>query len=177
MEKDEENHKWLQPKRDEEANHLVRYIRNQIEKQNTINIQKVSQHFCVNISRKMIFGARFFGEGMDDGGPGEEETQHVDALLTILEYHYAFSVSDYLPCLRWRFDFDGHEKFLRTSIETIRKYQDPLVDARIQMWKKNGAKMEKEDLFDVLIKPDNPQFTPQEIKAQIFVSLSLYSSQ
>ncbi|KAI3744996.1 hypothetical protein L1987_58096 [Smallanthus sonchifolius] len=62
-------HKWLQPKRDEEADHLLSYINNQIEKQNSvtegglINIRIVSQQFCGNVIRNMIFGTRFFREG------------------------------------------------------------------------------------------------------------------
>ncbi|CAH1433724.1 unnamed protein product [Lactuca virosa] len=165
-------HKWLQPKRDEEANHLLRYISNQIEKQDTItngglvNIRLTSQHFCGNLIRKMIFGTRFFGDGMEDGGPGEEETEHVTSVLTLLKYLYAFSITDYFPWLRGKTDFDGHEKIVRTAIQRVRKYQDPLIDERIQMWNE-GVRKVNNDLLDVLINHGSPKLTSEEIKAQI----------
>nr|XP_043614114.1 isoleucine N-monooxygenase 1-like [Erigeron canadensis] len=163
-------HKWLQPKRDEEANYLLSYIYNQIEKQNSlgglINIRFVSQHFCGNLIRKMIFGSSLFGNGLEDGGPGVEETEHMDALFTILKYLYGFCITDYFPWLRGKVDFDGHEKILRTSIEKVRKYHNPLIDERIRLWK-DGSKKKEDDLLDVLIKHENPKLTPEEIKAQI----------
>ncbi|KAJ9550543.1 hypothetical protein OSB04_014588 [Centaurea solstitialis] len=165
-------HKWLQPKRDQEANHLLRFICNQIEKQDDlsgrglINIRSVSQQFFGNLIRKMVFGKRFFGEGMEDGGPGEEETEHVAAIFTILKYVYAFCITDYFPWLRGKTDFDGHEKKMRTAIQTVRKYQDPLIDERIQMWN-DGTRKVEDDLLDILIKHENPKLTPEEIKAQI----------
>ncbi|XP_023755137.2 isoleucine N-monooxygenase 1 [Lactuca sativa] len=165
-------HKWLQPKRDEEANHLLRYICNQIEKQDTatkgglVNIRVVSQHFCGNLMRNMIFGRRFFGDGMEDGGPGVEETEHVASVFTMLKYLYAFCITDYFPWLRGKTDFDGHEKIVRTAIQGVRKYQDPLIDERIQMWNK-GVRKVKNDLLDVLINHESPKPTAEEIKAQI----------
>ncbi|KAJ0434126.1 putative isoleucine N-monooxygenase [Helianthus annuus] len=105
-------HKWLQPKRDEEANHLLSCIRSQIENQNfhteggLVNIRFASQHFCGNLIRNMIFGTRLFGEG----NSGDEETEHVLTLLIILKYFNAFCISDYFPWLRGKIDFDGHEK-------------------------------------------------------------------
>ncbi|KAI3686708.1 hypothetical protein L1987_80392 [Smallanthus sonchifolius] len=165
-------HKWLQPKRDEEADQLLRYICDQIEKQDAIvdggliNVRDVSQHFFGNVMRNIVFGKRFFGQGMEDGGPGKEETEHVVALFTILKYLYAFCITDYFPWLRGKIDFDGHQKITRAAIETVRKYQDPLVDERIQMWS-NGTRREKCDMLDVLIELKNPMLTPEEIKAQI----------
>ncbi|XP_076942873.1 isoleucine N-monooxygenase 1-like [Bidens hawaiensis] len=164
--------KWLQPKLDEEADQLLRYICNQIEKQDAIvegaliNVRDVSQHFCGNSMRNMIFGKRFFGHGMEDGGPGGEETEFMTALFIILKHLYAFCITDYFPWLRGKTDFDGHERKMRTAIEVVRKYQDPLVDERIQMWN-NGVRNEKCDMLDILIKHDNPKLTPEEIKAQI----------
>ncbi|KAF5789422.1 putative tryptophan N-monooxygenase [Helianthus annuus] len=165
-------HKWLQPKRDEEANHLLSYMISQIENQNSpnggglINIRIASQHFCGNLIRNMVFGTRFFGEGMADGGPGGEETEHVSALFIILNYLNAFCISDYFPLLRWKTDFDGHEKIIRTAIERVRKYHDPLVDERIKLWN-DGARKQEEDVLDILIKHKEPKLSPEEIKAQI----------
>ncbi|KAD4385576.1 hypothetical protein E3N88_25745 [Mikania micrantha] len=151
-------HKWLQPKRDEEADKLLRYIYNQIKKQDSvldgglINVRTVTQHFCGNTMRNMIFGTRFFGQGMDDGGPGDEEIEHVAALFAIMKHHFAFCITDYFSWLRRKTDFDGHEKKLRTAIEVVRKYQDPLVNERIQMWK-----MELERRNELMIATiDNP---------------------
>ncbi|PWA66566.1 tyrosine N-monooxygenase [Artemisia annua] len=167
-------HKWLQPKRDEEANHLLLYIYNQIKKPNgltdggLVNIRTVSQHYCGNLMRHVIFGSRFFGEGTEDGGPGKEETEHVSALFTILEYLYAFCITDYFQWLRGKTDFDGHEKIIRTANSSVRKYHDPLIIRRIQMWN-DGVRNEEDDLLDVLIKHENPKLTLDEIKAQIGV--------
>ncbi|KAJ0829361.1 putative isoleucine N-monooxygenase [Helianthus annuus] len=165
-------HKWLQPKRDQEADQFLRYICNQIEKQGgiidggLIDVRAVSQHFFANTMRNIVFGKSFFGQEMEDGGPGKEETEHVAALFTILKHVFAFCITDYFPWLRWKTDFDGHEKIVRTAIEIVRKYQDPLVDERIQMWN-NGARKEKFDMLDVLITFENPKLTPEEIKAEI----------
>ncbi|XP_071704800.1 isoleucine N-monooxygenase 1-like [Rutidosis leptorrhynchoides] len=167
-------HKWLQPKRDEEANHLPRYIYKQIQSKDStlttrgglINIRMVSQHYCGNIIRNMIFGTRFFGKGLEDGGSGNEEIEHVDSIMTILKYIYGFSISDYFPWLRGKIDLDGHEKNIRAAIRGVRKFQDPLVDERIQMWN-NGVRKVENDLLDVLVRHDNPKLTTEEIKAQI----------
>ncbi|KAI3761899.1 hypothetical protein L1987_52322 [Smallanthus sonchifolius] len=85
-----------------------------------------------------------------DGGPGDEEIEHVDSLLTILGYNHAFCVTDYFPWLRWITDFDGHEKIIRKAILTARKYQDPLIDERIQQWK-DGVRTKQDDLLDDLM--------------------------
>nr|XP_043614334.1 valine N-monooxygenase 1-like [Erigeron canadensis] len=159
-------HKWFQPKRDEEANHLLCYISNQIQKGTLVNIRIASQHFCANVIKKLIFGKRFFGEGHEDGGPGVEDIEHISALFTMLRYLYGFSTSDIFPWLRWRIDFDGHVKIMRDAIKIVQKYHDPLIDERIQAWK-NGARNEVKDLLDKLITLENPKLTPEEIKAQI----------
>ncbi|KAL4567565.1 hypothetical protein LXL04_023153 [Taraxacum kok-saghyz] len=162
-------HKWLQPKRDEEANQLLSYVCNQIENPVTdglVNIRNMSHHYFGNLIRMMIFGTRFFGGGMEDGGPGEEETEHVASVFTILKYLYAFSIIDFFPWLRGKTDFEGHQKIIRTAIQKVRKYQDPLIDERIQMWK-DGVRKAKDDVLDVLINHESPKLTAQEIKAQI----------
>ncbi|GJW43449.1 valine N-monooxygenase 1-like protein [Tanacetum coccineum] len=51
--------------------------------------------------------------GGTDGGPGDEEIEHVDSCFMILSYTYAFYVMDYIPWLQWRTDFDGREKIFR----------------------------------------------------------------
>ncbi|KAI3776914.1 hypothetical protein L1987_46705 [Smallanthus sonchifolius] len=93
------------------------------------------QQYSGNMARKLMFGSRYFGKGREDGGPGDEEIEHVDLILTILGYNQAFCVADYFPWLRWITDFDGHEKIIRNAILAARMYQDPLIDDRIQQWK------------------------------------------
>ncbi|EEF41167.1 conserved hypothetical protein [Ricinus communis] len=82
----------------------------------------------------MAFNKRFFGEGMKDGGPDVEEKEHIDATFTALVYTNAFYVSDYMPCLIW-LDLDGHEKLLKDAIGIIKKYQDPIIEERLQQWR------------------------------------------
>ncbi|KAA8543653.1 hypothetical protein F0562_021601 [Nyssa sinensis] len=167
-----EKHRWLHGKRVDEADHLVHYVYNQCMNSVTggvVNVRIATQHYCGNVIRKMIFNKRFFGKGMADGGPGVEEEEHLEGLFTILEYLNSFSVSDYIPWLR-RLDLDGHEKIMKKAVASVRKYNDPEIDERIQQWR-NGAKKEQEDVLDVLVmlkdKNDNPLLSPEEIKAQI----------
>ncbi|GFZ19981.1 cytochrome P450, family 79, subfamily A, polypeptide 3 pseudogene [Actinidia rufa] len=114
--------------------------------------------------------------GREDGGPGVEEQEHVSGIFTILGYLYSFSVSDYVPFLRWRMDLDGHERIMRRVIQSVTKYQDPKIDERIRQW--NRTRKEQEDLLDVLIMlkdkdGSSPLLSPDEIKAQIVVSFFL----
>ncbi|KAI3827031.1 hypothetical protein L1987_01093 [Smallanthus sonchifolius] len=169
-------HKWFQSTRDDEANHLLSYISNQIQKQNSlsegglINIRIASQQICGNVITKMIFGTRLFGQGMEHGGPGDEENEHVSTLFTILKYLNAFCIADYFPWLRGKIDFDGHEKIIRAAIEGVRKYHDPLIDERILTWN-DGTRKQEKDVLDILIKHEKPKLTPEDIKAQILVRL------
>nr|GEV12489.1 valine N-monooxygenase 1-like [Tanacetum cinerariifolium] len=165
-------HKLLQNKRDEEADNILRYIYNQCENniavtKGIVNMRIVVQQYSSNISRKLMFGNRYLGKGSPDGGPGDEEIEHVDSVLTIIDYLYSFCITDYIPWLRWITDFDGHEKIIRKAIRTVRKYQDPLIDERIQQWK-DGVRTKEDDLLDVYINLQNPKLTPDTIKAQTF---------
>ncbi|KAH7845396.1 hypothetical protein Vadar_001497 [Vaccinium darrowii] len=169
----EQRHRWLHNKRTEEADHIFGFVYNQTMDSTTggvVNMRVVAQHFCGNVMRKIIFGKRFFENGRADGGPGVEEEEHVSAMFTILAYLYAFSPSDYLPCLRGLVDLDGHKKIVRTATTSVAKYQDPEIEERIRHWME-GARTKQEDLLDVLImlkKEDgSPLLSPEEIKAQI----------
>ncbi|KAI3768729.1 hypothetical protein L2E82_19559 [Cichorium intybus] len=168
----QDKHKWLQDKRDREADNLLRYIykRCHIDAAVTggvVNVRTVVQQYSSNVIRNIMFGSRYFGKGNTDGGPGDEEIEHVDSLLTVLGHLYAFCVTDYFPWLRWITDiFDGHETIIRKAIRTARKHQDRLVDERIQEWK-DGVRTKEEDLLDVFINLNNPRLTANQIKAQI----------
>ncbi|EEF38897.1 cytochrome P450, putative [Ricinus communis] len=167
--------KWFYGKRLEEADHLVRYVYNQCktaEEGGSVDVRITGRHYCGNVIRKMVFNKRFFGEGMKDGGPGVEEKEHVDAILTALAHTYAFCVSDYMPCLIG-LDLDGHEKIMKDAIGIIKKYQDPIIEARVKQWR-DGTKKEVDDLLDVFINLEdangNSLLSTEEIKAQITVS-------
>ncbi|TXG46913.1 hypothetical protein EZV62_026207 [Acer yangbiense] len=105
-----------------------------------------------------------------DGGPGLEEEEHVYAIFTILHYLYSFCASDFVPCLRWKFDLDGHEKAMKKVVEIIDKYHNPIIEERIRQWR-IGFKKEIEDLLDVFIilkdGASNPPLSTNEINAQI----------
>ncbi|KAF5818712.1 putative isoleucine N-monooxygenase [Helianthus annuus] len=164
-------HKWLLNKRNEEDDNVLRYIYNQCKTnlgvtKGLVNVRIVGQQYSSNMVRKLIFGSRYFGKGRADGGPGEEEIEHADSLSIILVYVYAFCVTDYIPCLRWITDFDGHEKSIRQAILTARKHQDSLIDERIKQWK-DGVRTKQDDLLDVFININNPRLNASEIKAQI----------
>ncbi|KAI3499281.1 hypothetical protein L1887_35076 [Cichorium endivia] len=164
-------HNWLQNKRDTEADNLIRYIYKRCHTNATVtgvvmNVRTLVQQYSSNVIRNVMFGSRYFGKGNTDGGPGDEEIEHINSLLTILGYVYSFCVTDYLPWLRWITDFDGHEAIIRKAIRTARKHQDRLVDERIQEWK-DGLRTKEDDLLDVFINLKNPRLTTNQIKAQI----------
>ncbi|MED6225351.1 hypothetical protein PIB30_092860 [Stylosanthes scabra] len=149
---------WLQLKRVEESDNLVRYVYNQCNK---------NGGGLVDV--RLVFNARHFGKGREDGGPDFEEVEHIDAIFTVLRYLFAFSISDFVPCLR-ELDLDGHKKELKKATKLITKYHDPLIEDRIHQWN-SGKRTHQEDLLDVLISlkdvNDNPLLTLDEIKAHI----------
>ena len=166
---------WLHDKRVEEANNLVHYVYNQCKNgSGLVDLRLAGQQYSGNLIRRLFFNKRYFGKGREDGGPGAEELEHVEALLNVLKYLFAFSVSDYLPCLRG-LDFDGHEEAMKKAADTLRKYHDPIIEDRIQQWK-NGTRTREEDWLDVLISlkdaNNNPLLTVDEIKSEIMVSYS-----
>ncbi|KAG2394332.1 Isoleucine N-monooxygenase [Vigna angularis] len=167
-------HHQLQHKRLEEANNLVFYIYNKCKKNvnvnvGFVNVRDVAQHYSCNVIKNLSFGMRYFGEGKNDGGPGCEEVEHLEAIFVLLKYIYDFSVSDYVPCLRG-LDLDGHENKVKKAIQIVDKYHNPIIDQRIREWN-DGSKIHKEDFLDILISlrdaNNNPVLTTQEIKAQI----------
>lgn len=127
--------------------------------------------------RKMIFNQQYLGAGRNDGGPCYEEMELVEALFTILSVLFAFSVSDYIPQLRW-LDLGGHEKMMKDAIRIVNKYHEPIINERIRKWRSGEdeqIKKEPEDLLDVLISVQDadgkPLLTPDEINAQTLVWL------
>ncbi|XP_047309396.1 isoleucine N-monooxygenase 1-like [Impatiens glandulifera] len=162
---------WMENKRIEEADHLVRYVYHVIKTNGgEVNVRVASQHFCGNVMRNMVFSKSSFRKFAKNGGPEPEEEEYVAGIFTILSCLNNFCISDYFPFLRCRMDLDGNEKRTRQAIENVRKYQDPLIDMRIEQWE-NGTRKEKHDLLDVLITLKNDDgkvlLTSKEIKAQI----------
>ena len=172
-------HQWLQDKRNEEADNLMFDVYNKfknVKDCGLVNVRTAAQHYCGNVIKKLIFNTRYIGDRRKDGGPGFEEVEHLDAIFTLLNYVYAFCVSDYMPCLRG-LDLDGHESKVKKAMRIVNKYHDPLIEERIKQWN-DGLKTEEEDLLDVLISlkdaNNNPLLASEEIKAQIIVSTSLH---
>ena len=170
---------WLLAKRTQEANNLLRVIYNMCKRScdgNSnvgfiVNLRTVCQHFTENVMRRMMFNKRYYGKGRKDGEPCVEEEEHIQALFSMLLHVYAFSISDYMPCLK-PLDLDGNEKAVKDALKVIRKYEDPIIDERVKMWKE-GKRNELEDLLDIFIsvKDGNgkPLLLVAEIKAQITV--------
>ncbi|KAJ8562557.1 hypothetical protein K7X08_031009 [Anisodus acutangulus] len=154
---------WLRRKRDEQADHLLRFVYNQcMSNQPVINLRKVTRYYCGNVIRNIIFSKRLFGK---------EAEEQVDALFTLLEYLHSFGIPDYLPWLSV-FDLDCHKAIIKKAYATATKHIDAEVDQRIKIWK-DGKKTVEEDLLDVFIILEdtngNPSMNVNEIKAQILI--------
>ncbi|KAL9303771.1 hypothetical protein ACSQ67_021034 [Phaseolus vulgaris] len=169
-----QKHLWLHEKRTEEADNLMFYVYNKsiTVKDGVgglVNIRSVARLYCANVIRKIVFNTRYFGKGMKDGGPSFKEIEHVEAVFDLLRYLYAFSISDYMPCLR-RLDLDGHQKKVKEALDVIKKYHDPIVQERAKQWN-HTPKVDEEDWLDILISlkdaNNNPLLTLEEINTQI----------
>lgn len=179
--------RWLLDKRTEEADNLLRYLYNQCRSSHredsgvVVNVRKAVRQYSGNVIRKLMFNQSCFGKNrQEDGGAGIEEEEHVEALFTVLSLVYAFGVSDYIPNLRWM-DLDGHEKIMKRAIRVFNKYQEPIIDERIEKWRSGRVECVKkgpEDLLDVLIMAKDtdgkPLLTSEEIKAQAAVSFLIF---
>ncbi|CAL4984109.1 unnamed protein product [Urochloa decumbens] len=164
----------------QEADHLIRYVYGEIKATHgngIINIRHVAQHFCGNLIRRLAFGKRYFGESpaMLVGGPGHQEIEHVDALFTLINYLYGFSVSDYFPALVG-LDLDGHGKVAKRVVRVLDRLHDPIIRERLNEWSSHGtgssnSKRNAADFLDVLVSledADGQQLLSfEEIKAQI----------
>lgn len=172
---------WLVEKEEEESNNLVRYLYERCNRDGggaVVDVREVVRQHSGNVIRKMMFNRRYFGPGREDGEPGFEELEHVEALFTAVSLEYSFAIADYLPWLRF-LDLDGHEKEMKRAIGVVNKYHEPLIDARIRKWRRGDDdgrlwKAEPEDLLDMMILVEDadgkPLLTPDEIKALVAVS-------
>ena len=161
--------------RNAEVDTLLRYIFSQTSTRGggVVNVRSITQHYCGNIMRRMLFNQRYYGKGREDGGPTFEEEEHDQALFTIIRHVHAFSISDFMPWLK-PFDLDGHEKIMKKALNIVQKYDEPIIDERVQKWKDEKLEGVKDDILDILIslKDENakPLLSVAEIKAQITVS-------
>ncbi|KAH1129178.1 hypothetical protein J1N35_000556 [Gossypium stocksii] len=167
-----ERHRWLHEKRVEEADNLVRYVLNQCkngDEGGLVDLRLVGRHYCCNVMRKLIFNRGYLGEGKADGGPGFEEEEYIDAIIALVIHLYSFCISDYWLFLRG-LDLEGHEKIVEDATRVLEKYNNPIIEARIQQWR-DGKKHEPQDLLDVLVSLTDDNGTPllsaDEIKAQV----------
>ncbi|KAL8538297.1 hypothetical protein ACS0TY_000321 [Phlomoides rotata] len=165
-------HEKLHQKRREEADHIIKYVYNQCQNtqsKGVVSVREVARHYCGNVVRKLVFGKRFFGRGMEDGGPGDEEREHMAGIIKTLSYTYGFAIADFVPCLEV-FDFDGYKKILTDALESVRKYHDLEISKRVEMWEV-GVREREDDILDILINLRNsdnkPLLSVQEIKTQI----------
>ncbi|GAY65517.1 hypothetical protein CUMW_241740 [Citrus unshiu] len=168
-------------KRREEADNLVRFVYNQCCKSGSgsvVNVRHAARQYCGNVMRNMMFNRRYFGEGIEDGGPGFEEEEHVESLFIVLQHLYSFTLSDYLPWMRV-FDLEGHEKLISDAIRTVSKYHDPIIEERIQQRSHHHGNYKKgsddhQDLLDALISAKDetgrPSLSVDEIQAQCMLN-------
>ncbi|XP_070031685.1 isoleucine N-monooxygenase 1-like [Nicotiana tomentosiformis] len=166
---------WLRRKRDEEADHILRFVYDQcINKRLVINLRKVTRYYCANVINNMIFSKRLLGKRiMENGGPlvelQKDQEKQVDAIFTLVEYFHSFGISEYLPWLSG-FDLDGHKAIIKKAFPIATKHIDLEIDQRIHIWK-DGNKTVEEDILDVLIMlrdtNGNPMLNAKEIKAQV----------
>ncbi|CAM0908374.1 unnamed protein product [Alopecurus aequalis] len=168
--------KKLHHLRKEEYNHLVRYVNSMARPNHLVDVRHVAQHFCCNITRRLVFGKRYFRDDIpasSTSGPGHDEVAHVAALFTALNHLYSFCASDYFPALVG-LDLEGHEMVSRNVMRVVNQLHDPIIEERIRerstTLEKGGEKKEASDLLDVLVYLEDadgqPLLSVQEIRAQ-----------
>ncbi|CAH8382220.1 unnamed protein product [Eruca vesicaria subsp. sativa] len=163
-------HRWLHQKRAEENDHLTAWLYNMVKNSGSVDFRFMTRHYCGNAIKKLMFGTRTFSENTaPDGGPTAEDIEHMEAMFEALGFTFAFCISDYLPMLTG-LDLNGHEKIMRDSSAIMDKYHDPIIDARIKMWRE-GKRTQIEDFLDIFIsikdEEGNPLLTADEIKPTI----------
>uniref|UniRef100_A0A0D9V8K3 Uncharacterized protein n=1 Tax=Leersia perrieri TaxID=77586 RepID=A0A0D9V8K3_9ORYZ len=99
--------------RHDEADHLLRHVYLLAHYDDgtdaaVVDVRHVARHFCSNVIRRLTFGRRHFRQPKpEDGAPGRDEAEHMDALFAALNYLDEFCVSDYFPAVVG-LDLDGH---------------------------------------------------------------------
>ncbi|XP_008450288.2 tryptophan N-monooxygenase CYP79A68-like isoform X2 [Cucumis melo] len=160
----------MRGQRIKEADALLHYIFDHASRCEAINIRSITQHYCSNIIRRMVFNRRYYKKGRENEGPSLEEEDYNQALLTILMNLYSFSISEYIACLK-PFDLGGHQKIIRKALKVITNHDGPIIEERVQEWR-DGKKKEVQDILDILITVKKDQngeslLSIEEIKAQV----------
>lgn len=159
-----------------EADNIITYVYNlcrlgSVKK--PINVRDTILTYCHAVMMRMMFGQRHFDETAEDGGLGPKEKEHMDAIYLALDCFFSFNLTNYIPFLRgW--NVDKEEAEVRDAVHIINRCNDPIIQERIHLWRKNSGKDMVEDWLDILItlKDDQgmPLFTFDEIRAQCKVS-------
>ncbi|XP_056864285.1 dihomomethionine N-hydroxylase-like [Raphanus sativus] len=153
-----------------EADNIVTYIFTQCRSMTkSVNVRDVALTYCHAVMMRMMFGQRHFEEPAEDGGLGQKEREHMDAIYQAIDCFFSSSISNYISCLRgW--NIDGEEAKLREAVDIINMCNDPIIHERMHLWRNKGGKETEEDWLDTLImlKDDHgmPLFTFDEIRAQ-----------
>lgn len=156
-----------------EADNIVTYMFNLCRLQSTIksvvNVRDVALTYSHAVMMRMMFGQRHFEEPAEDGGLGQKEREHMDAIYQAIDCFFSSNISNYISCLRgW--NIDGEEAKLREAVDIINRCNDPIIHERMHLWRNKGGKETEEDWLDTLItlKDDQgmPLFTLDEIRAQ-----------
>ncbi|KAL9685423.1 hypothetical protein QQ045_022873 [Rhodiola kirilowii] len=167
-------HQWFLNKRVEEADNVIAYIHNLPD--GIVDLRKTSLCYATSILKKLIFNRRYFGEAMPDKGPSPADEEHTDGVMKALFYLFSFGMSDFFPLISGIFDVDGKDKKAIEAIKTIEKYQNPIIEERINIWRCGGSSVSSKDLdasdmLDIMINLKNTDGTPllseAEIKGQI----------
>ncbi|XP_020890785.1 dihomomethionine N-hydroxylase [Arabidopsis lyrata subsp. lyrata] len=108
-------------------------------------------------------------EAVENGGLEQKEKEHMDAIYLALDCFFSFNLTNYIPFLSgW--NVDKEEKEVREAVHIINRCNDPIIQARIRLWRKKGGKATEEDWLDILITSKDDQgmhlYTFDEIRAQ-----------
>ncbi|KAL9684460.1 hypothetical protein QQ045_021898 [Rhodiola kirilowii] len=158
----------------EEADNVIAYIHNLPD--GIVDLRKTSLCYATSLLKKLIFNRGYFGEAMPDKGPGPADEEHTDGVMKALFYLFSFGMSDFFPLISGIFDVDGKDKKAIEAIKTIEKYQNPIIEERINIWRRGGSSVSSKDvdasdMLDIMINLQDTNGTPllseAEIKGQI----------
>ncbi|VVA91535.1 unnamed protein product [Arabis nemorensis] len=156
-----------------EADNLIAYVHSMYQRSETVDIREISRVYGYAVIMRLLFGRRNVTEDnvfSNDGRLGEEEKKHLEAIFGTLNCLPNFSPGDYLE--RWfgGWNIEGQGKRARLNNNIVRSYNNPIIDERVELWRKKGGKAAFEDWIDIFItlKDENGNYliTPDEIKAQ-----------
>ncbi|XP_010539173.1 PREDICTED: dihomomethionine N-hydroxylase-like [Tarenaya hassleriana] len=163
---------WLLDARTMEADNLLAYVHTLYKQSETVNVRDIARTYGYAVMMRMMFGRRYLKEMSteDIGSLGPMEREHVDAIFHALDCTFSFQISDFIPCLR-SWGLDRHEEKVREASETIDKYNEGIIDERIEIWRdREEGKEGVGDWLDILISlkdaEGKPLLTPADIKAE-----------